>query len=443
MVVEYDRYSIDSIVEYATRLVGHTLREFVTVEQIEDFHTRKGSYGNAVEEYYFKYKPNSDSRPDFSEVGLELKTTPVKKNSRDEIVAKERLVFTNINYETVVNETFEDSQFLEKARDVLLITYLSEPDKEPLDYVIEAVVRWGIPEEDLPQIKQDWETVVNKVRSGHAEDISGSDTLYLEAATKARTSKDRRPQPFSDVPAKPRAWALKSSYMTAVQRRAIDQMKLIPRAAGEKNLDLLGLVRARFAPFFGMTERALAEKFGLSRSKDLCARITRRILGVEDDDKIEEFEKAGIKAKTMRLRRNGRPKEAMSFPAFDYFDLLSTEFEDSEFLGYLEQKYLFVIYREDAAGEYRLSDVCFWQMPEKDLDEARRCYEQMRENVRRGRADISVKSTENRCCHVRPHGRDSQDTRPQPYGEPVVKKCFWLNPGYLQEEIERALEAEA
>ena len=138
---EYDRYSIDSIVEYATKLVGHTLREYVTVEQIADFHTRKGSYGNAVEEYYFKYRPNSDSRPAFSEVGLELKTTPVKKNSRGELVAKERLVFTMIDYEAVVNESFEDSQFLKKARDVLLITYLSEPDKEPLDYVIEAVVR--------------------------------------------------------------------------------------------------------------------------------------------------------------------------------------------------------------------------------------------------------------------------------------------------------------
>lgn len=438
---EYDRYSIDSIVEYATKLVGHTLREYVTVEQIADFHTRKGSYGNAVEEYYFKYRPNSDSRPDFSEVGLELKTTPVKKNSRGELVAKERLVFTMIDYEAVVNESFEDSQFLKKARDVLLITYLSEPDKEPLDYVIEAVVRWGLPEEDLPQIKQDWETIVNKVRSGHAEDISGGDTLYLEAATKARTSKDRRSQPFSNVPAKPRAWALKSSYMTAVQRKAIDGMKLIPRTADEKNLELLELVSARFAPFFGVTEHELAERFELSRSKDLCARITRRILGVEDGDKVEEFEKAGIKAKTMRLRKTGRPKEAMSFPAFDYFDLLETGFDDSSFLGYLEQKYLFVIYREDAAGEYRLSDVCFWQMPEKDLDEARRCYEQMRENVRRGRADVSVGSRENRCCHVRPHGRNSQDTRPQPYGQSVVKKCFWLNQGYLQEEIARVLQS--
>ena len=435
----YDRYSIESIVGYAQRLVGNRLRDFVTVEEIADIRQRKGSFGNAVEEYYFHYKPNSDPRPDFPEAGLELKTTPVKRNAKGELVAKERLFFTMIDYCEVVNEDFEHSQFMKKARNVLLITYLHDPQREPLDYEIEAALRWGIPEEDLPQIKRDWETVVNKVRAGHAEDISGSDTLYLEAATKGASSKDRRVQPFSDVPAKPRAWALKGTYMTAVQRKAIDAMRSIPRFEGEKNLDLLGLIRLRFAPFFGMTERGLAARFGLSRSKHLCARITRRILGVDDGDRIEEFEKAGVKPKTMRLQKNGRPKEAVSFPSFDYFELAEREFEDSDFLGYLMQRYLFVIYRQDEAGEYRLSDVCFWQMSEGDLDEARRCYEQMRENVRRGRADVSVRSSENRCCHVRPHGRNSNDVRPQPFGPPVVKKCFWLNQGYLQEEIERAL----
>lgn len=435
----YDPTDVTSIIEYAQRLEGHTLRDFVPVGEIADPHRRRGSFGNTVEEYYFRYDLNSNSSPDFAEVGLELKTTPVKKNARGELVSKERLVFTMIDYNEVVDEDFEHSQFLKKAQDVLLITYLYEPDKNALDYVIEAVARWGLPEEDVPQIKRDWETVVEKVRAGHAEDISGGDTLYLEACTKASNSRVRRSQPFSSVPAKPRAWALKASYMTAVQRSIIDDMHQIPRSEDERDVDLLGLLKARFAPYLGLTERELAAKFCLSRSKDLCARITHRILGVGDDDKIEEFEKAGIKPKTMRLLAGGRPKEAVSFPAFDYFELAERPFEDSDFLGYLHQKYLFVIYREDGAGEYRLRDICFWQMPESDLEEARRCYEQMQENVRRGRADISVRSSENRCCHVRPHGRDSRDVRPQPYGPPVVKKCFWLNQGYMQGEIERAL----
>ena len=103
------------------------------------------------------------------------------------------------------------------------------------------------------------------------------------------------------------------------------------------------------------------------------------------------------------------------------------------------QKYLFVLYMEDSAGEYRLWDVCFWQMPEDNLEDARQCYEQMQDNVRRGHADVSVKSSENRCCHVRPHGQNLRDTRSQPFGPPVVKKSFWLNQDYLQGEIKRVL----
>ena len=91
-------------------------------------------------------------------------------------------------------------------------------------------------------------------------------------------------------------------------------------------------------------------------------------------------------------------------------------------------------------GAFHLTDVCFWQMPDRDFDEAKRCYDQMRENVRRGQAEVSVKSTENRCCHVRPHGANGRDTKPQPHGQPVVKKCFWLNQKYLAGEIREALE---
>lgn len=440
----YDPKDKQSIISYAVLLVGSTLRERIDADAIADPHRRKGSFGNAVEYYYFGYDLNSDSNPDFAEVGMELKTTPVKRLKDGRTVAKERLVITMIDYMTVAGEEFETSSFMHKASDILLITYLWEPGVDPLDYPIEVVAEWGIPEEDLPTIKRDWETVVAKVRTGKAHEISGSDTMYLEACTKSSNSKVRRAQPFSDVPAKPRAWALKASYMTAVQNALIEKMQAIGRGEGEEGLDLLSLVRKRFEPYFGMTEDKLCMRFGIGtpgkrKPKNACALVTKHILGVEEDQKIAEFEKAGVKPKTMRVKRNGRPKEAVSFPAFSYMTLAETDFEDSDFYGYLQQKYLFIIYREGDDGEYRLSDICFWQMPDSDLDEARRCYDQMRENVRSGRAEVSVKSSENRCCHVRPHGRDSNDTLPTPYGAQVVKKCFWLNQGYLQEEIAHIL----
>jgi DNA mismatch repair protein MutH len=435
----YDSYDIDSIVEYATKLEGKTLRQMTGLDAIADPHQRRGSFGNAVEEYYFKYPINSSQVPDFDKVGLELKTTPLKRNSSGELVAKERLVITNIDYMGIVNENFEESHFLKKTADVLLITYLYEKDKSPLDYTIELVARWGIPEEDFPQIRHDWETVVEKVRSGHAEDISGGDTLYLEACTKAANAEVRKRQPFSTVSAKPRAWALKASYMTTVQRKLLKAMSKIPRTRGEESMDLLALLHERFAPYFGKTELELEALFALSASKNLCARITNKILGVGEDSEIEEFQKAGIKPKTMRLKASGVPKEAVSFPAFRYDELVARPFENSAFLGYLQQKYLFVIYKEDKEGNYLLSDICFWQMPEKDLDEARLCYEQMQDNVRKGQAAISIKSADTRCCHVRPHGRNAEDVCPQPFGPPVVKKSFWLNQNYLKDEIESVL----
>lgn len=442
----YDRTNKESIVYYAMDLKGKTLREIAGVDAVDDPRVRRGSLGNAVEYYYFKFDPNNDPNPDFNEVGIELKTTPLKRTKRGDLVSKERLVLSQINYMNVVDETWETSSVLKKCSDILLLFYLYAPDVNPVDYEFYLVELWSIPEEDIPTVRQDWETVVEKVRQGRAHEISGSDTLYLEACTKAANSAVRTNQPFSDIPAKPRAWALKQSYMTAVSNKLL-QAQAIERAETQRDLPLFELVRERFAPHFGKTEDELAQEFGMvkpntKKPKNLGAMITKRILGIDEDSRILEFEKAGIKTKTMRLKRNGMPKESVSFPAFDNFKVAETDFEDSDFSEQLERKYLFVIYCESEAapGRFVLDDVMFWQMPDGDLPEAKRCYDEMQRRIREGEAENSVKSSENRCCHVRPHGRDSKDTVPTPQGDEVVKRSFWLNQAYLKGEIERAMK---
>ena len=59
----YDPTDKTSIVTYAKRLVGKSLRQTTDMGRIESPQTRRGSYGNAIEEHYFKYQPNSDSAP--------------------------------------------------------------------------------------------------------------------------------------------------------------------------------------------------------------------------------------------------------------------------------------------------------------------------------------------------------------------------------------------
>ena len=443
----YDSSDKSSIVSYAQGLVGRTLRDLRPDLVVEDMHVRRGSFGNAVETYYFGLEPNNDPRPDFYEADLELKTTPLKQLKNGRLAAKERLVLGMIDYNTVVNEEFESSHLAQKAKNILLISYLWEKDKDPVDYKVLLADVIEPTDGDIEQFKRDWETVVGKVRDGRAHEISGSDTLYLEACTKSSDSSVRRKQPFSDIGAKPRAWALKASYMTAMQNGMLEHAQSIQRADDERNLSLLELVRRRFSPYVGKSQDELAQMFdyateGRRAPKNLCALITRKILGVSDDSKIAEFEKAGIMPKTIRLKRSGRPKEALSFPRFDYMDFVTVDFDSSDFHERLQQRYLFVIYREDEEGEYRLSDVCFWQMPDDDIDEAGRCYETFRQRVLSGHAEDSVKSSENRVAHVRPHARNNEDTCMTPYGVPVVKKCFWLNQDYLAGQIREALEAE-
>ncbi|MCQ2752602.1 MAG: hypothetical protein MJ189_05875 [Coriobacteriales bacterium] len=446
----YNPKDANSILEYASVLIGSTLREHVNIEKIDNPKIRKGSFGNAIEYAYFQYDLNSDSNPDFAEVGMELKTTPLKKIKNGQLRAKERLVIGMINYMDVVNEKFETSHFLEKSNDILLISYLYEEEKDPLDYEIVSVIRWGIPDEDLTVIKQDWETIVNKIKAGNAHEISGSDTLYLEACTKGRKATDRRKQPFSNEPAKPRAWALKNSYMTTIQNKFLDNFDNIKRDKTEAATPLLTLIKKRFKPYIGLTQAELAQKFGYINDKNKIPKnignlITKKILNVKEESKIEEFEKANIKTKTIRIKKNGKLKEAVSFPYFDYCKLAQTSFKDSNFYQYLQTKYLLIIYREDEfdSGIYKLSEITFWQMPDQDLDEAKKCYEEMQKRVNEGHAENSVKSTENRCCHVRPHGRNSDDKCMTPYGIPVVKKCFWLNQNYFSNEVEKATKKDS
>ena len=440
--VDYDPSSLESILAYAKQLEGKTLREACHLDSMDDPRRRKGSFGNALESYYFHYDINSNPEADFDHVGTELKSTPIRLRKDGKYSAKERLVISMINYMRVVDETWESSSLQKKLHKILLVAYLYDKNLSPVDFPIEIVELWGVPREDIPTFKQDWDTIVDKVRAGRAHELSGSDTLYLEAATKASSSKDRRPQPFSPIPAKPRAWAIKQSYMTVTFNDMLE-VQSIRRERDEVGLSLLELVQHRFGPYIGRTEDELARICGYDTSKrkpkNLCALITKHILGIEDYLKIAEFEKAGIKAKTMRLKRNGMPRESISFPTFSYLDLAERPFEESDFLGYLRQKYLFVIYREDEheRGAFRLSEVLFWQMPDADLLEARRCYEEMQRRVREGHAEQSVTSRENRCCHVRPHGRNKADTLPTPYGTRETKKCFWINARYIGEEIDK------
>ena len=137
----YDPANRKSIVEYAQKLVGRTLRDSCDVDSFSSKKGNKGKLGQAIEYCYFEYEPNSAQEPDFPEVGLELKTNPVKRKKDKTLSAKERLVLTMIDYCALVDETWESSTVRSKMDDMLLITFLHEPEKDEFDYESSSLER--------------------------------------------------------------------------------------------------------------------------------------------------------------------------------------------------------------------------------------------------------------------------------------------------------------
>ena len=126
--LKYDDDSPISIENYAKKLVGKTFWQICEEDSLyksaegeseylvsHENKKRKGGLGELVEERYFHYKANNDSVADFEKAGVELKVTPYKVNKNKSIVAKERLIITMIDYFSVINQSFFESDLWKKA----------------------------------------------------------------------------------------------------------------------------------------------------------------------------------------------------------------------------------------------------------------------------------------------------------------------------------------
>lgn len=463
METAYDKTSAKSIENYARLLIGKTFQDVID-EDLNGFSnlddggfSKKGGLGNLLEERFFHYGSNSDTRPDFPEAGVELKTTPYKINSKGEKVAKERLVITMIDYMNVINEAFDESHLWLKARLMLLIYYLYQKEiTNRLNYRIDYVSLFTPPEEDLEIIKEDYEKIVNKIRNGLAHELSEADTMYLAACTKSSDSSVRRQQPNSDIPAKPRAFSLKSSYMTYVLNNYI-----IPSSSRVSRVDAIvnnghivsfdKYVYDKIAEYRGRSIEELCNEFNIpsdTPAKNLGALIAYRILGVKSNS-AEEFVKAGIKVKTIRVNTNNTITESMSFPAMSFEKIASEEWEDSDFYQLLtETKFFFVVFKYDENNTLRLLGCKFWNIPGSDLQEVESVWNKTKRLINGGLVIERVngkytsnfpKASENPVSHVRPHARNAEDVDVLPDGRVFPKQCFWLNNSYILSQIQDLL----
>jgi len=453
----YDITKASSIFEYSKKLLDKCLRDFIYDNYSEK--SGKGQVGQMVEEIFFLIKNNNDSRADFSEAGLELKCTPLKQNSKGEYTIKERLVCCMIDYCEVVKEDFKTSHLYLKCRLMLLLFYLHNSLKETIDLTFIYSVLWQLPEKDLLIIENDYNTIVNKIREGHAQDLSEGDTLYLGACRKGQKGDNPVKQPYSDIYAPKRAFSLKAAYMRTILKyveesgeKAIANFKIKEdELVSEKELassNFEAILLKRFEPCIGKDYREIASLLNIDLSnnpKSKFSIISSKIASVGRSiniNKSEEFCKSGLLLKTIRIEANGLTREAMSFENIDYIEVDECEdWYDSRLYEIFSRRFFFVVYREQnkKTGDYVLDDVFFWAMPKEDLETAQEYWEHIKLNIKDNHISDEYwwKESNGKKFHVRPKARNTEDLAPTPNGEMAKKYCYWFNKSYVRDILEK------
>ena len=451
-------YSKEEIAVISQSVIGKSFREIRDVEliTIEDEKVQKGSMGGIIEEYLFGIEPNWESEPDFIDAGIELKVTPYKRNKDNTLSAKERLVLNMIDYMTEYENEFYTSHFWFKNNKLEILWYLHDENKDKLDFKItnEILLDLSI-SEDIKQIEKDWNTVINKIKAGKAHEISEGDTMYLGACTKGANANSTRKQPFSDIEAKRRAFCFKQSYMTQLVRKYIGDYSNVEKILANTNQTFDEFVNNVINKFKGKTQKELMELFNIeSSAKSINSIIVSRMFEVKGSlNETEEFLKANIIPKTVRIEENGRIRESMSFPAFKYTELINQEWENSDLRETLEStKYLFFVFKMEN-NEYVFKGIKLWNVPELIIEnEVQTMWQKTVDVIKNGNIVKAINNgiretnfpsaTQSRVCHVRPHARNAQDTYPLPVTDKLTglteytKHCFWFNRGYLEEILE-------
>ncbi len=384
--------------------------------------------------------------------GIELKVTPYKKLKDGKISAKERLVLNIIDYMEEYKYDFKSSHFWFKNNTIQLLWYLWEPGKDNNELIIthQRLFELSV-NEDIKQIEKDWQNIINKIKEGKAHEISEADTMYLCACTKGNNALSVREQPFSEVLAMQRAFCFKNAYMTQLIRKYIGDYSDVEKVLKTKNDSFDEFVNNVINKYKGMSQAELMKKFNLETfSKSINSILISRMFNVKGNlGKTEEFQKANIIPKTIRIEENGRIKESISFPAFKFINIIKQKWETCDLREQLETtKYMFFIFKKEK-NEYVFKGIKLWNMPEFDIESSvmemwKSTYNTIRNGnivkyIKKGKRKTNfVGMSENEVCHVRPHGRNANDTFELPVSDKLTgetkytKQCFWINNNYIK-----------
>lgn len=440
-------------------------------------HGNKGSLGQIIEESVLHYEINSDSRADIAvgDTRYEIKVTPVHyvtKKSHRVLVSKERLVMDIINYMKLPNQTFMNSTFWQKARNLIVVYYLdnrSDRRAQPRSEcrVIQSFII-HYPDKDLKTIQDDWETIRSKVSHGYANLLSEADTNYLAACTKGATAASSlrdAPGPLGHgaIRAKQRAFSYKQSYMSTIVEQLLGSLPNMEQLKQPADQSLNEYIEQTLGKEQGKKAISLAQEYGISHTRQAKNYTSLLALAILKTQKrsvkdIAQFKAANVsQMKTIVIYRDGFPQEHISFPyiresEWEEIADMSTPWENSTLYRFLtNSRFLITVFRSEGHNRSEISkdsDVLLggflWNMPAEDIDKYVKPVWMVARKLLQTENSIHYASNNqlpgisyNHVFHIRPHARNRQDRITLPNGETIVKQAFWLDKEYLGNIIRR------
>ena len=239
--------------------------------------------------------------------------------------------------------------------------------------------------------------------------------------------------------------------MTQLVRKYIGDYSNVEKILKGTNDTFNEFVLNIIAKYKGKSQNELMKEFNIdTKAKNVNSMLISRMFNVKSKlSETEEFQKAKIIPKTIRIEENGRIKESISFPYFKYTEIVNQDWETSDLREELETtKYMFFIFKMEN-GEYIFKGIKLWNMPEIDIETSvMEMWKKTYNTIKTGNIVKSIENgirktnfvgmSENNVCHVRPHGRNANDVCKLPVADKLTgateytKHCFWINNNYIR-----------
>jgi len=167
-------------------LAGKDLRPMADEYKVpvwKNGHENKGWAGLVIERY-LGLPQNSRQEPDFG--SWELKVVPLRKDSKGKLRVKESMAITMLEPAEVRANKFTDSHLYDKLRSMVVVSRVYE-NRQELHSTLHAAAEFDLDNPTIyTQVKDDYETVRERIRITGLDSLTGDLGKLVQARTKGR-----------------------------------------------------------------------------------------------------------------------------------------------------------------------------------------------------------------------------------------------------------------